>query len=116
MKLPAVLLAAAISHSAMAVEYTRFQADQSKLEFVSTQMNVPVEGRFKRFNSEIRFDPAEPASGSARIEIPVASIDTGLEEADEEGSSASRGSMPPNSPMPSSNPAPSSHWARTATG
>ena len=78
----------ALSLPAMASEYSGFNADASRVSFVSTQMNVPVEGRFERFSGNIRFDPDAPTSGSARLEVELASIDTGLEEADEEVASA----------------------------
>lgn len=78
------LLAALLALPASAIEFATFQPAGSRLEFVSTQMNVPVEGRFKKFSGKVRFDPAQPAQGQASIEIEVASIDTGLAEADEE--------------------------------
>ncbi|MCB1907084.1 MAG: YceI family protein [Rhodocyclaceae bacterium] len=73
---------------AMANEYSGFRPGESRVSFVSTQMNVPVEGRFKRFDGSIHFDPDAPAGGSAHLEVELASIDTGLEEADEEVASA----------------------------
>ena len=78
----------AVTLPAAAGEYSGFAADQSRVSFVSTQMNVPVEGRFQRFGGEIHFDPATPTTGSARLEVELQSIDTGLEEADEEVASA----------------------------
>ncbi len=35
---------------------------QSEIVFVSRQMGVPVEGRFKKFDAQIAFDPAKPAT------------------------------------------------------
>lgn len=57
---------------------------KSEIGFVSRQMNVPVEGRFRRFTADVRFDPHNPASSRAQIEVDLASIDTGSEEADTE--------------------------------
>ena len=65
-------------------EYTALLPQQSNISFVSKQMNVPVEGSFKKFNARISVDPAKPETGKASIEIDLASIDTGSTEADEE--------------------------------
>ncbi len=67
-----------------AADYAGFLTARSQVEFVSTQMNVPVKGRFGRFDGQIRFDPAKPADGQARLEVELASIETGLDEADAE--------------------------------
>jgi polyisoprenoid-binding protein YceI len=47
-------------------------------------MNVPVEGAFRKFTAQIVLDPARPEAGRAQIEIDLASIDAGSEEANEE--------------------------------
>lgn len=60
------------------------QPDKSALTFVYKQMGVPVDGRFKKFSAAIDFDPAKPAAAKASIDVDLASIDTGLAEADEE--------------------------------
>lgn len=70
--------------SASAVEYSKVQADKSRISFVSRQMSVPVEGVFKKFAAALRFDPAKPESGMARIDIELASIDAGSAEANDE--------------------------------
>ena len=79
-----LLLAAALALPAWAVEYREFQPAKSRIDFVSKQMNVPVEGSFKRFTSTLAFDPEQPALGKATLEIDLASVDTGSTEADEE--------------------------------
>lgn len=84
MKHYVLLTAALLAVPAAATEYTQFSAPQSRLGFVSRQMNVPVDGSFKRFSSRLKFDPAKPADGSAEIEIDIASVDTGSQEADDE--------------------------------
>ena len=81
----AAALAAALSAApAAAVEYARVDAAKSSLGFVSKQMGVAVDGRFKRFQTTLRFDPARPAAGKAEFRLELASIDTGVREADEE--------------------------------
>ena len=61
------------------VDYAR-----SEISFVSKQMNVPVQGRFKKFIAQIVFEPRILASAKAEIAVDLASIDTGSTEADDE--------------------------------
>ncbi len=59
--------------SAHAVEQ-RLDAARSEIRFVSTQMGVPVEGRFRRFAARIDFDPRAPSGGHASIDIDLTSV------------------------------------------
>lgn len=70
--------------AAHALEYSQVQADTSRIEFGYHQMGVSMDGTFKRFSSELRFDPAAPEAASAMIEVDIASVDTGSAEGDEE--------------------------------
>src|SRR3954462_508351 len=72
-------LAAGAPAQAADVDYTR-----STITFVSKQMNVPVQGSFKKFTARIDFDPKIPTAAKAQIEVDLASIDTGSAEADTE--------------------------------
>lgn len=72
------------ANSACAAEFTKVQLDKSNIVFVSRQMNVPVEGMFKKFSGNIRINPAKPETGLAQIEIELGSIDAGSMEANEE--------------------------------
>ena len=58
--------------------------DKSAITFVSKQMNVPVEGKFGRFSVQLVFDAAKPNEGRVQVELDLASIDTGSEEANDE--------------------------------
>jgi polyisoprenoid-binding protein YceI len=78
------LLAALAAPAAYATEYRTVLPKQSSISFESRQMGVPVKGGFKRFATEMAFDPAKPEAARARIEIDLASIDAGSSEADEE--------------------------------
>lgn len=80
----AAALAAAFSAPLHAIEFTQVEARQSSLNFTYTQMGVAAEGQFRRFPSQLRFDPAQPANASASLEIDMASVDTGSPEANEE--------------------------------
>lgn len=51
--------------------------DKSYIRFVSKQMNVPVEGRFRKFAANIAFDAKKPAATMAEFEVELASIDLG---------------------------------------
>jgi len=59
-------------------------ADQAEIKFVSKQMGVPVEGKFKKFSGNVDFDAAKPEAAKAQITVDLASIDLGLPEVEEE--------------------------------
>lgn len=69
---------------AAAAESSAVQLDKSSIAFVSRQMGVPVEGAFRQFSAQIHIDPARPQAGRARIDIDLASIDAGNDEANDE--------------------------------
>lgn len=80
-----LLIAALLTASpAIGEEFTVLRPQQSSITFVSKQMGVPLEGSFKKFTARIAVDPARPETGSARIDIELASIDTGSTDGDEE--------------------------------
>jgi polyisoprenoid-binding protein YceI len=56
----------------------------SRLGFTFTQMNVPVDGHFKKFRADIRFDSAKPERSRAEIEVDLKSIDSGSSDGDTE--------------------------------
>lgn len=47
---------------------------QSRIDFTLKQMNVPMQGQFKRFTGDVTLDPAAPAKGKADLTIQIASI------------------------------------------
>lgn len=55
-------------------------AAKNSVTAVFKQMNVPVEGRFNRFNADVHFDPANVAAATAKIDVEVASFDVGAPE------------------------------------
>jgi polyisoprenoid-binding protein YceI len=69
---------------ANAVEFTSIQADKSSLSFIYRQMNVPIDGHFKKFSTQLSFDPAKPASAKAAFDLDLNSIDAGSDEANDE--------------------------------
>lgn len=78
------LLLLCIVLPASAAEFTLLRPQQSSVAFVSKQMGVPVEGSFRKFSASFRVDPAKPEQGKARIDIDLASIDTGNDDANQE--------------------------------
>ena len=57
---------------------------KSRIHFVIKQMNVPVEGGFSRFSAQASFDPARMENAAFRVDLDVASIDTGSPDGDSE--------------------------------
>jgi polyisoprenoid-binding protein YceI len=56
----------------------------SRIGFTFKQMNVPVDGTFKRFTAQLQFDPTTPERSHAALDVDLASIDTGSGDADGE--------------------------------
>jgi polyisoprenoid-binding protein YceI len=83
MKWGSVLFAAGLLAAAPA-----FGADvdyaASRIGFTFKQMNVPVEGTFRRFTAQLQFDAAKPDRSRAAVEVDLASIDTGSSDGDDE--------------------------------
>lgn len=50
--------------------------EESKLKFVALQNSAPVEGAFKKFTTEIRFDPNNLDNSSIRADVDMASVFT----------------------------------------
>ncbi len=56
----------------------------SEIAFVSKQMGVPVEGRFKKFDAQLNFDPKKPEAGKLSFSIDTGSASMGAPEVDGE--------------------------------
>jgi polyisoprenoid-binding protein YceI len=67
------LLGASLAHA---------DVDVAKSSVVATtkQMNVPVDGKFRKFSAQLNFDPARPTAGSANVSIDTASYDLGADD------------------------------------
>jgi len=78
------LMMAALSCYSMAQADQKLIAAQSELGFVSKQMGVPVEGKFKKFDAQIAFDPAKPDAAKIAFTIDAASATLGVPESDAE--------------------------------
>ncbi len=87
MKLQLIALPAAallLAGTAHAVEFKQVDAAKSTLAFNTKQMGVPVPGSFKKFSTQIAFDPAKPTAASTTLDIDLASIDAGSKDANDE--------------------------------
>ena len=76
----ALLAACAMSASAEA----KLQPTQSELVFITKQMGVPVDGKFKKFDVTLNFDPKKPEGGSVAFSIDMLSAALGVPESDAE--------------------------------
>jgi polyisoprenoid-binding protein YceI len=77
--LAAMLMAAATGACAQGV-----LIDKSEIRFISKQMGVNVEGRFRKWKANVDFRPDDLAHSKAGFEIDLASIDLASEEAEAE--------------------------------
>ncbi|HEV8314689.1 MAG TPA: YceI family protein, partial [Burkholderiaceae bacterium] len=80
--LPVIALVAA--SSAFAQTPAKLVTPQSEIVFVSKQMGVPVEGKFKKFDAQIALDPKNPATGKVALNIDIGSATLGVPESDAE--------------------------------
>ncbi len=80
--LAAAALAAAFVLPAQAQQ--KIVPEKSFIRFAFTQMNVAVEGKFRKFDATIAFDPAKPQATKATFEVDMGSIDLGTDEGNNE--------------------------------
>ncbi len=57
---------------------------QSELSFTSRQMGVPVDGKFKKFDAQVAFDPKKPEAAKIGFTIDLASVYFGATETETE--------------------------------
>ena len=57
---------------------------QSEIAFTSKQMGVPVDGKFRKFDAQIAFDPKQPGAARIGMSVDLASVSFGTAEADTE--------------------------------
>ena len=80
------LVAAALATAGVTANPALAQVDvaKSSVTAVARQIGVPMEGRFKKFDATVDFDPAKLATSSAKVEIDVASFEIGDAETTKE--------------------------------
>jgi polyisoprenoid-binding protein YceI len=69
--------AAALLFAAALPAFAQVDAGKSSVVATSKQMNVPVDGAFRKFTAQLTFDPAKPTAGSANLSIDTDSYDLG---------------------------------------
>lgn len=57
---------------------------QSEISFTSKQMGVPVDGKFKRFDAQVAFDPKKPEAAKINLSIDLGSASLGAPETEAE--------------------------------
>lgn len=70
--------------SAHAQQPQKIVRERSAIRFVTKQMNVPVEGQFRKFDGTVAFDPVRPGATHADFSVDLGSIDLGNEEGETE--------------------------------
>jgi polyisoprenoid-binding protein YceI len=80
----AALFATAQIAPVLAQAPAKLVAAQSEVSFVTKQMGVPVDGRFKKFDAQINLDPKKPETGSVAFSIDTGSASLGVPESDAE--------------------------------
>ena len=81
----AVAALAALSATAFpACAQQKLVPAQSEIAFASKQMGVPVDGRFKKFDAQVAFDPKKPEASKIAFTIDLASVSIGSSETEAE--------------------------------
>ena len=57
---------------------------QSEIVFVSKQMGVPVDGKFKKFDAQLNFDPKSPQTSKVAFTVDLLSADIGNADTERE--------------------------------
>lgn len=83
--LPTLLIAAAAVAAAPAfAQQQKLLPAQSEIAFVSKQMGVPVEGKFKKFDAQVAFDPKKPEAAKIAFTVDLGSAALGAPETEAE--------------------------------
>ena len=80
----AILLAALTTWAAPATAQQKLNPAQSEIAFTSKQMGVPVDGKFKKFDAQVAFDPKKPEAAKISFVIDLASVSLGTAETEAE--------------------------------
>ena len=57
---------------------------QSDISFTSKQMGVPVDGKFKKFDAQVAFDPKKPEAAKIAFTVDLGSATLGAPETEAE--------------------------------
>jgi polyisoprenoid-binding protein YceI len=64
--------------------FDQVQATKNRIDFVFTQMGVPVNGHFKKAKIDLLFDAVAPARSTVKLDLDLGSIDAGSTDANQE--------------------------------
>ena len=78
----ALALLSAFAASACAQQ--KLAPAQSEIAFTSKQMGVPVDGKFRKFDAQVAFDPKKPEAGKIAFSIELGSASLGAAETEAE--------------------------------
>ncbi len=56
----------------------------SEIAFTSKQMGVPVDGKFRKFDAKVAFDPKKPEAANIAFSVDLASVSLGVAETEAE--------------------------------
>lgn len=83
--LPTVVAALALLGAAPAAfAQQKLVPAQSEIAFVSKQMGVPVEGKFRKFDAQVAFDPKKPEAARIAFTVDLGSASLGSAESEAE--------------------------------
>jgi polyisoprenoid-binding protein YceI len=74
MKLFAAL---ALAAALLPAQAATLQPEKSDLSFTFKQMGVPVDGKFKKFDAQLDFDPKKPEAGKIAFTVDLGSVSLG---------------------------------------
>ena len=72
-----VLMCLSLGGLAWALSISPVDGGKSRITATFTQMNVAVDGEFKRIKGQVSYDPAKPENSSTELSIDMASFDLG---------------------------------------
>lgn len=78
----AVALAGLTTAAVPAAAPWNVDAPHTAVTFSVKHFFTPVKGQFDQFDIQLNYDPAAPENSSVRVDIPVASVNTGNERRD----------------------------------
>ena len=84
LKLVTLGLTLVASSALHAAEFGKVDAGKSSISFNYKQMGVNMDGRFKKFTADIKFDPAKASAATASLDVELASIDVGSPDGNSE--------------------------------
>jgi len=75
---------ALLSTAAASARAQQIVPAQSEIAFTSKQMGVPVDGKFKKFDAQVAFDPKKPETAKIAFTIDLGSVSLGVAETEAE--------------------------------